>query len=378
MRVLLDVDAIAPSLTGIGRYVLALARGLQQSQRIDKVDFFTAGRKVDNVDSLLLSDRPMASLRRCIPPTRRVRQLYRLYSDWKFRTWTHAHNYDIYHSPSYRLAPFKGKSVVTFHDLSFERHPGFHPPDRSRFWQEEVRSVVKRATHIIADSEFTRQEIVDLLGVSPTMVTTIHLGVDNQFRDYDESECLDVLSKHGLSYNAFCLVVATIEPRKNFERLLRAFEMLPTDVRRSYPLVVAGGEGWLSASNHAAIDQLAHRGELVKLGYVAEADLPKLYAAAAVFVYPSLYEGFGLPVLEAMASGTAVLSSKSSSIPEVAGDACLLVDPYSVEEISDGLRQMLDNPERRSQWAQAGLVRAREFTWQKCVDQTIDIYEKLT
>jgi len=114
------------------------------------------------------------------------------------------------------------------------------------------------------------------------------------------------------------------------------------------------------------------------LGYVAEADLPKLYAAAAVFVYPSLYEGFGLPVLEAMASGTAVLSSKSSSIPEVAGDACLLVDPYSVEEISDGLRQMLDNPERRSQWAQAGLVRAGEFTWQKCVDQTIDVYEKLT
>ncbi len=378
MRVLLDVDAIAPPLTGIGRYALALARGLQQSRRIDKVDFFAVGRKVNRIEDLLREEQFLVKLKRHVPATRVVRKLYHLASKLQFKSQINYSRYNVFHSPNYRLMPFKGRTVSTFHDLSIERFPEFHPPERLVIWHKEIRPVVERVSHLIADSEFIRQEIIELLGVSPERITAIHLGVDNAFRSYNEYECHDALVRYGLRHGEFCLAVATIEPRKNFLRLLKAFELLPPELRKAYPLAIAGAKGWLNDDIHDAIGRLVAQGAVIRLGYIAESDLPKLYASAAVFAYPSLYEGFGLPVLEAMASGTAVLSSKSSSIPEVAGDACLLVDPYSVEEISDGLRQMLDNPERRSQWAQAGLVRAREFTWQKCVDQTIDVYEKLT
>ena len=377
MRVLLDVEAIAPPLTGIGRYALALARGLQQSRRIERVDFFTVGREVKNLDDLLREGQAMAKLKRHVPATRVVRKIYHLIRKLAFRSRIDTRRYDVFHSPNYRLMPFEGKTVATFHDVSLERFPEFHPPERAVLWHKEIRPVLDRVSHIIADSEFTRREIIELLGVSPDRVTAVYLGVDDSFRPHDKTECQEVLSKFGLAYDGFCLAVATLEPRKNFERLLKAFEELPPTLRQGYPLAIAGARGWLNADIHAAIDRLAAQGAVIRLGYVAEADLPKLYAAAAVFAYPSLYEGFGLPVLEAMASGTAVLSSNVSSIPEVAGNACVLVDPYAIEAISAGWQQLLTQPDMRAERVRAGLLRAREFTWEKCVDQTIDVYEKL-
>jgi glycosyltransferase involved in cell wall biosynthesis len=377
MKVLLDVDAIAPPLTGIGRYALALAMGLQQSPRVESVDFFTLGRRVDHIEDLLREDQPMTRLRRNIPAKQVIRKLYHLFSRMKFQLQTRSRHYDIFHSPNYRLMPFKGMTISTFHDLSLERYPQFHPPERLVWWENAVRPVAKRAGHLITDSEFVRQEIMGLLGVAPDRISAIPLGVDDAFKPHDVAECREALSKYGLNYDKYCLAVATIEPRKNYERLLQAYELLPPAIRNEYPLVIVGSKGWLSENIHAAIDRLVARGTVIKLGYVAEADLPKLYAGASLFAYPSLYEGFGLPVLEAMASGTAVLSSNASSIPEVAGNACVLVDPYSVEAISEGLRQLLDDPGKRADLEEAGLHRAKQFTWGNCVDQTISLYERL-
>ncbi len=377
MKVILDVDALAPPLTGIGRYALALARGLQSSERIKEVKFFSLGRWVDDVESLLSQNSSLSALRRHVPFRRCVRWAYRRLSEWKFRQQTHQIADYIYHAPSYSLLSFPGKSVVTIHDLSFVRHPEFHPQERAMFWQSEVKSIVARADHIITDSEFQRTEIVELLGVDAHKVTAVHLGVDPSFQKYDESACVGVMAKYGLRYNAYCLVVATIEPRKNFIRLLAAFERLPNTLRKSFPLAIVGDKGWLSDDIHASIERLVKEGEAMRLGYVAEGDLPKLYAAATMFVYPSLYEGFGLPVLEAMACGTAVLSSNVSSIPEVVGDAGLLVNPYSIDEIEKGWITLLEDKVARASFETLGLQQASQFSWDKCINETIDVYKRL-
>lgn len=378
MRVLLDVDAIAPPLTGIGRYALALAQGLQKSRRIQKVEFFTVARKFNHLEDLLQEERTLTKLKRNIPATRVMRKLYHLAGKLQFKSQIKPKNFNLFHSPNHRLLPFNGNTVSTFHDLSLERFPEFHPPQRLQIWRNEILPTAARASHIITDSEFVRQEVMEFLKVSSDRVTAVPLGVGMAYRDYNERECTEVLARFGLRYGEFCLVVSTIEPRKNFERLLKAFENLPAEIQKSFPLAIAGAKGWLNNDIHVAIDRLITRGAAIRLGYVAETDLPRLYAAAAVMTYPTLYEGFGLPILEAMASGTAVLTSNCSSIPEVAGNACQMVDPYSVEAISAGLQQILEDNMQREQLERAGLMQAKKFTWQKCVDQTIDVYEKLT
>ena len=376
MRVILDVDAIRPPLNGIGRYALALARGLQKSDQVEDVRFFSYGRWIDDVEDLA-KEHTISLLRRGVPFRRLARWGYRHVSEWRFRRQANHFAKYVYHSPSYRLMPFSGMSVVTVHDLSFIRHPEFHPRERALHWQRELVDVVARAGHLVTDSEFSRREIIELLNVDADFVSAVHLGVDPTFQPYAKEACVDVMARYRLRHKGYSLVVATIEPRKNFVRLLQAFELLPVETRRAFPLAIAGDKGWLSEAVHAAFARLAEKGEAMRLGYVAEEDLPILYAAAAMFVYPSLYEGFGLPVLESMACGTAVLTSNAGAMLEVAGDACLLADPYSPVAIADGWRVLLSDNAKRTALEEAGLRRARLFSWNQCVDRTIDVYARL-
>lgn len=381
MKVILDVTAITYPLTGIGRYTLALAQGLESSSRIEDVRFFARGKWVNNLDDLVYAEnsifRPKALLRQHLPFRRLIRMGIRYFNAWKFHHQVRNLSDYIYHAPNYDLMPFKGKSVVTIHDLSFIRHSEFHPNERALYWQNEINNVIEYATHVITDSEFQRQEIIELLNVEPSRVSAVHLGVEEKFQTYSEEDSKSVLEQYGLQYKGYSLVVATIEPRKNFERLLHAFELLPEKTRSSYPLVIVGDKGWLSGHVHKTISRLVEKKEALRLGYVDEKNLPKLYAAALIFLYPSLYEGFGLPVLEAMASGTAVLSSNSTSIPEIAGHDCLLVDPYSVDEITQGWRSLLEDKVMRVKLSKSGQKRARNFSWDRCLNKTIDVYEKL-
>ena len=387
MNVILDVEAIAYPLTGIGRYTLALAKGLELSPQVGDVKFFTAGRWIDNLDDLGIDNSghkeskfvlSKATLRQKIPFRRLARWIYGHLSAWRFHQQVKKLTGYVYHGPNYRLLPYSASgSVVTIHDLSFIRHPEFHPKERADFWQAEIHEVVKRASHIITDSEFQRKEIVELLDVEAEKVTAVHLGVEDKFQPFSADRSKIVLDKYGLRYKEYSLVVATLEPRKNFVRLIQAFEQMPAKIRKAYPLAIVGDKGWLSDDIHRTISSLMKENEAVKLGYVDEEDLPQLYSSASVFLYPSLYEGFGLPVLEAMASGTAVLTSNSTSIPEVAGSACLLVDPYSVDEIFKGWISLLEDKELRERLGNEGRLRARKFSWQRCVEETINAYEKL-
>ena len=387
MKVIFDVSAVQPPLTGIGRYALKLAQNIETDPRVEEVKFFSTHGWVESIDNIndelakstiSKNNSIKSAIRTKIPFKGLARRAYRYYINQRFRRDGNNLSDYIYHGPNYYLMPFSGKSVVTIHDLSFLRHPEFHLKERVDFWKGEIHKVVRRANHIITDSEFQRQEIIELLDVDKSFVSAIYLGVEPKFKDYAEQDCNDVLQKFGLRFNAFNLVVATVEPRKNFTRLLHAFQNLPEDYRKAYPLAVVGDKGWLSDDIHHTISNLSAKGEAVSLGYVDEVDLPILYAAAAVFIYPSLYEGFGLPVLEAMASGTAVLTSNTTSIPEVAGDACMLIDPYSIEDILIHWLKLLESDELRKIMGEKGVKQANCFSWQECTKNTINVYSELS
>ena len=378
MKIILDVDAVRPPLTGIGRYVLELSRGLlRRDPRVSEVRFFSSGRWVDDPGQLLDGAGPVAMLRRRVPLHRFLRARYRQFREWRFATEVKHLSGFIYHAPNYLMMPFAGPSVVTVHDLSFLRHPEFHPRERVDFLRRELPLSLARATHIITDSEFVRGEVSDLLKIDPARITSVSLGVDRSFRRFAMQECVGTLARLGLRHKGYLLIVATLEPRKNFRRLLQAFRSLPTALRKEFPLAVVGDGGWLSADVQASIGQLEADREAIRLGFVPQADLPIVYSGATAFAFPSLYEGFGLPVLEAMAAGVAVVASDNSSIPELAGSACLLVDPYSCESIASGLATLLTDQPRRRTLEEYGLRRASEFSWDRCTEQTIGVYAQL-
>jgi glycosyltransferase involved in cell wall biosynthesis len=219
--------------------------------------------------------------------------------------------------------------------------------------------------------------VLDTFAFDPATVITIPVGVDDRFRPHARDETQGIMSRHGLEHGRYVLSVATIEPRKNLHGLVRAFMRLPAGLRAAYPLVLCGATGWRESHLEQSLDALVREGSVRRLGYIPEADLPGLYAGAAAFAFPSFYEGFGLPPLEAMASGTPVLASATGSILEVVGDAGLLVDPHDDAALAAGLERILTDLPLRDACIASGLERAERFSWTSCVDRTIALYRQL-
>lgn len=234
--------------------------------------------------------------------------------------------------------------------------------------------ILKRADLILTDSDFSRTEILDAFNLPEGGVKTIPLGVDARYRPRAPELLTEVLARYGLHGGEYALSVGTIEPRKNLERLIEAYRSLPTWLRTDFPLVLVGNEGWNSAAIHARIAEGQREGWLKYLAHIHEQDLPAVYAGARMFACVSLYEGFGLPVLEAMASGVAVLCSSAASLPEVGGDRVHYVNPLDGESIRDGLCLLLSDEAERNRLARGGQERAAQFTWERTVDDTVAAY----
>jgi len=266
-------------------------------------------------------------------------------------------------------------SVVTIYDLSFLLYPESFKRSKRFYLDLFTRLSVRRARRIIAISESTKCDVVRLLGVSPEKVQVVYCGIDEAFRPLAEDQVDAFRSKRGLP-ERFILFVGTIEPRKNVTRLIEAFATLRPCDPATLKLVIGGAKGWFYEDVFARVEELGLGGEVMFPGYIPVSELPLWYNAAELFVYPSLYEGFGLPPLEAMACGTPVVTANTSSLPEVVGEAGLTVDPLDVEGLAEAMRRALSDEALRQEMREQGLQRAKGFSWTKTVQETVQVYQR--
>ncbi|AGQ30316.1 glycosyl transferase family 1 [Serratia liquefaciens ATCC 27592] len=243
--------------------------------------------------------------------------------------------------------------------------------------QKELLLTIKRASILITDSEFTRRELAAYFNLPLNKVYAAQLASSGEFYPREPEEISRVLSPLSLKINQYCLFTGSIEPRKNIETLLDAYKRLPLALRLDVPLVISGFKGWSSERLHQRFERGQREGWLRYLGYTKSADLPFLFAGARSFLFPSLYEGFGLPVLEAMASGVPVVCSDSASLPEVVGDCALMCAAMDIETLSELIQKSIEDEVWREKARTKGINRAKHFSWQRCAQETILAYQQV-
>ena len=285
---------------------------------------------------------------------------------------------DIFHFPNFVLPPVRGgKTVVTVHDLSFLLHPECADEGLRAYLERAVPSAVRNADFVVVDSANTQNELICLLDADPKRVEVVYPAVDDHFYPITDEALLEATRKqYSLNY-PFLLNVSVIEPRKNMPRLLQAFARLKREMNIPHRMVFVGGLGWMYESVFQTVEDLGLTDQVVFLGYVPDEDLAPIYNLADLFVYPSIYEGFGIPPLEAMACGTPVVASNSSSLPEAIGDAGIMVRPTDVDAIADAIHRVLSNPGLHADLSRRGLEQAKKFTWQASAEQVLSIYRRI-
>ncbi|WP_148051540.1 glycosyltransferase family 4 protein [Atlantibacter hermannii] len=378
MKIIFGTDAIKYPLTGIGRYAYELANNLSKSSEISELLFLKGRTLTHQLPDVVESRYSHEGLIQRLRKSPLAAEVYRLTAPWLKTQVLRQHRDAIYHGPNFYLPPKVERCVVTFHDLSVFTWPQCHPIERVKFMQKELRQTLKRAEIFITDSHFTRNELIDYFNLPASKVFTASLASSGDFHPALASDIAPVLDKYKLRAEQYCLFTGSIEPRKNLSTLLDAYQMLPIDIRRQFPLVIIGFKGWRSEELHHRFELGEKEGWLRYLGYTPSSDLPSLFAGAKSFLFPSLYEGFGLPVLEAMASGVPVVCSTSSSLPEVAGDCALTCDAMDVDTLSQLVLRSIEDNVWREQARVKGLERASTFSWQRCAEQTIIAYKQVS
>ena len=279
---------------------------------------------------------------------------------------------ELFHACKLLYPPRRARLTATIHDLTCWLLPETHFPANVAADKVFAERIFQRADRLIAVSEATRQDAIRILGLPPEKICVIHHGIAAPFFDVTPEAAAAVRRRLQLP-RPFLLFVGTIEPRKNVDRLLDAYQALPASTREEFDLVLAGPSGWAQTATMARLRNPAPG--VRYLGYVAEQDLPGLFAAATAFVYPSLYEGFGFPVAQAMAAGTPVITSHLSALPEIAGGAALLIDPQSQDALCGAMQEILTSPSRREQSIALGRANAQRFSWRDCALKSLRFFE---
>ncbi|MBV9357697.1 MAG: glycosyltransferase family 4 protein, partial [Chloroflexi bacterium] len=287
---------------------------------------------------------------------------------------------DLFHSPDFVLPPLRHASgVLTVHDLAFLMRPDCADAKLRAYLEEVVPRSVRRADFVIADSENTRNDLVVLLGVRPDRVEVVPGGVEPRFTPVADPELLaQARGRLGVGTAPFILAVGVLEPRKNLTTLMDAFaELKRRGTLPDLKLVLAGGRGWLvdGILEHHTASKV--RDDILFPGFIADELLPAVYSAAQVLAFPSLYEGFGLPVLEAMACGTPVVSSNASCLPEVAAGAALMVEPTDTQALTDALERVLDDAALCADLSRNGIERARRYSWKAAAERLLRVYKRV-
>jgi glycosyltransferase involved in cell wall biosynthesis len=363
-----DVSAAVHRKGGIGRYADSLARALIGRQPGQFALFYNRGRDTS----------PLIGLESV--PTRTIHAGYK---PWRMAVWLGQlagvsfnrlmPGAELYHATEHLLLPLRGiPTVLTVHDMIFKLFPEHLKRLNHWYLNATMPLYCRRADAIIAVSLSSKRDLVAQYGLDREKVTVVYEAASHEFVPASPSALDEVKRRYGLP-DRFLIHVGTIEPRKNLVRLVEALEQL-RDAGLTIPLLVAGVKGWLYDRFFRRLAQLQVRDAVLFPGYVPAADLPLLYGAATAAVMPSVYEGFGLPVLEAMACGTPVISSNASSLPEVGGDAARYFDPYDVDAMADAIRAVWIDPDLRVTLRQEGLAQAARFSWERAAEETMAVY----
>ncbi|MCC6905919.1 MAG: glycosyltransferase family 4 protein [Anaerolineae bacterium] len=366
-----DYTAAVQQQAGIGRYVRELAAALAELPGERTIRLFAAGARP--------ADLPVPPRGCTFHPSHLSERVHnrlwqRLRLPLPVEAWTGP--LDLFHGTDFTLPAVRRgtRTVLTIHDLAYERFPDETMPGMQRYLARAVPHSVARADHVIAVSEATRQDLIHLYGTCPEKISVIPHGVDPRFfaaPAADEAARLRV--EYHIPPGPVVLTVGTLQPRKNHLRLVQAFARTGVDA----VLVVAGGQGWGYDAVLREVERLGLGGRVIFTGHIPDTDLPGLYRLAAVLAYPSLYEGFGLPPLEAMASGTPVVAANTSSLPEVVGEAGMLVDPFDVDALAAALARVLGDATLCAALSERGVERAGRFTWARAAQAVWHVYEQL-
>jgi glycosyltransferase involved in cell wall biosynthesis len=366
MRIGIDGRLVYYSRAGIGQYILQLTDALASS--CDRDEFLLLQSRKDGTT---ITNHPCFSrVSLWTPSHHRLEQ-------WTLGFEINRLGLDLLHSPDF-IPPMRRncRSVITIHDLAFLLYPHFLTKESARYYGQ-IDQAVRSTDHIIAVSNSTKQDIIRLLGVPERKITVIHEAANKIYRPIDRQTARRyVAENYGIGHD-YILFVSTVEPRKNLPTLLQAYRKLRDGYKHEEKLVLAGAPGWLAEEVFATLDELELGDEVHFLGRVPSEALLYLYNAARLLVHPSFYEGFGLPPLEAMTCGIPVIVSNVSSLPEVVGDAAILIDPNDVDELIVALHRVLTDEAYRECMTTKGLKRAAKFSWQRAAKETLAVYHRV-
>jgi len=374
MRIGIDYTSAARQRGGIGRYTRELVSALTSLDGGHHYILFAAVGGLNGEDWTSIAEQENVRFR-ALPVS----------DDWLARLWHRLRlpipveaitgSLDLFYSPDFALPPTLGaaKRLLTVHDLSFVHHPDAFVPRLQRYLQSVVPRSIDQADLVLADSAHTRNDLITLFDVTPGEVTVIYPGVDARFQPEPEpGERRRLHDRYDIGDRPYVLSVGTLQPRKNYGHLIQGFIGFQATIAPEMELLIAGGRGWL----YEDIVREAETHDGVRLlGFVEDEDLPALYRGAELFALTSLYEGFGLPVLEAMACGTPAVCSNTSSLPEVAGDAAMLVDPRDPAELTEAFIQVSEDENLREKMIRRGLTQAASFTWERSARDLLDVID---
>jgi glycosyltransferase involved in cell wall biosynthesis len=383
MRVMVNQTTALGAKTGIGHYTFQLLRAMRELASEDFFGVFPSGwwSAFRGLSGYLRPRRRPAQNQPADPTwktalSNRLRTLGDYALTHHLRLSNRWHKYDLYHEPNYIPLPSELPTVATVHDLSVLLHPEWHPADRVAYYERNFQDGMNRCQHLLAVSEFTRQEVIRGLNIAPDKITCTHLGVRPDLRPLEASVIAEAVRRLGLP-GQYLLFVGTIEPRKNALMLMRAYCELPAGVRARCPLVLAGSWGWNAGAFVEYYEKEGRARGVVHLGYVPDQDLAAIYGAARALVFPSFYEGFGLPPLEMMACGGAVLASTAGSVVEVVGRKAHLLPADDFASWRDAMKRIIMDDDWHRTLRSGVCELAAAYSWESCARQTLRVYRSV-